>query len=150
MDRVVATHPRCWGKHQEVIEPLHYLPLLEQRPGAFFRAKPMRRWRQKWPPVYECLLSELRGRWEDGRGIREFIKVLKLHRDYPSEKVEEAISLALEYGCASMDGVKLCLNQLLNPEDIIPPINLKSHPKLVGVGDQPVDLKCYEKLLEGR
>jgi len=43
-NQVIATHARCHGKYEDVIEPLHYLPLLEQRPGAFDHAKPMRRW----------------------------------------------------------------------------------------------------------
>ncbi|MCD6506555.1 hypothetical protein J7M22_08000 [Candidatus Poribacteria bacterium] len=42
MDKVIATHPRCYRRHQEVIDPLHYLPLLEKRPGAFQHAKPIR------------------------------------------------------------------------------------------------------------
>ena len=32
---VLASHPRCYGKNQDIFNPLHYLPLLEQRPGAF-------------------------------------------------------------------------------------------------------------------
>lgn len=151
-EQVVAIHPRCHGKHQDVIEPLHYLPLLEQRPGAFEHAKPMRRWREQLPPVYEQLLSRLRARWEGSRGIREFLSILKLHRDYPAQTVQQAVTLALEYGCVHMDGVLLlCLNQLMNPETAIPPLDLADHPrleqKLTGVGCQSVNLHCYEQLL---
>jgi transposase len=32
---VIASHPRCYGHKQDILDPLHYLPLLEQRPGAF-------------------------------------------------------------------------------------------------------------------
>lgn len=146
LDRIICSHQRCYGKEEEIIEPLHYLPLLEQRPGAFDHAKPIRRWRDKWPEVYESLLSHLRCKW-DRRGIREFIAILKLHRDHPAELVEEAVSLALGYGCAHFDGVKLCLNQLLNPHDRVSPLNLESYPQLIGMGEQPVDLGCYEQLL---
>jgi hypothetical protein len=38
MDRVLASHPRCYGREQDIFDPLHYLPLLEQRPGAFEHA----------------------------------------------------------------------------------------------------------------
>ena len=55
----IASHPRCYGKNQDIFDPLHYLPLLEQRPGAFQHAKPLRRWRATWPPVYERLLAKL-------------------------------------------------------------------------------------------
>lgn len=150
-DRVIATHKRCAGRDQDAIEPSHYLPLLEQRPGAFFHAKPMRRWREQLPPVYEQLLAHLRARWEGSRGIREFLMVLKLLGEYPAEKVEQAITLAMEYGCAHADGVQLCLRQLMNPERMTPSLDLKDHPKLeqklMGVGEQPVDLGCYQRLL---
>lgn len=60
MDDVIASHPRCYGQEQDILDPLHYLPLLEQRPGAFDHAKPIRRWREAWPPAYENLLDRLR------------------------------------------------------------------------------------------
>jgi len=60
MNDVIASHPRCYGKKQDILDPLHYLPLVEQRPGAFDHAKPIRRWRESWPPAYEQLLARLR------------------------------------------------------------------------------------------
>lgn len=149
--QVIVSHPRCFKRDQDVIEPFHYLPLLEQRPGAFEHAKPMRRWREQLPPVYEQLLARLRARWEGSRGIREFLRVLRLHGEYPAQQVEKAITLAMEYGCVHADGVQLCLRQLLNPERMTPSLDLKDHPeleqKLMGVGEQPVDLGCYQRLL---
>jgi hypothetical protein len=32
---VIASHPRCYERKRDVLDPLHYLPLLEERPGAF-------------------------------------------------------------------------------------------------------------------
>ena len=32
---LIARHPRSYEKEQDIFDPLHYLPLLEQRPGAF-------------------------------------------------------------------------------------------------------------------
>jgi transposase len=150
-DQVIATHTRCHGRHEDVIEPLHYLPLLEQRPGAFEHAKPMRQWREQLPPVYEQLLLRLRAKWEGNRGIREFLGILKLHRDYPARIVEQAVTLALDYGCVHMDGVLLCVHQLMNPETAIASLDLTDHlhleQKLMGVGCQSVDPHCYEQLL---
>ena len=39
-EEVIACHPRCFGQEQDVIEPLHYLTALTQRPGAFEHAHP--------------------------------------------------------------------------------------------------------------
>ena len=33
-DRVVATHRRCWGREGVIYDPVHYLALLERKPGA--------------------------------------------------------------------------------------------------------------------
>jgi transposase len=145
----IACHPRCYGRKQDIFDPLHYLSLLEQRPGAFNHAKPLRRWREGWPPVYEQLLQRLQAEWPDGRGIREFIRVLSLHRDYPAELIEQAVSQALAYHCAHADGVELCLRHVLHPEPTFPSLDLKDHPRLVAIGSQALDLTCYDQLLEG-
>jgi transposase len=149
MDDIIASHPRCYDQEQDILDPLHYLPLLEQRPGAFDHAKPVRRWRKTWPPVYERLLKHLRDKWPEGKGVREFVRILKLHQDHPADEIAAAVTQALTYGCGHFDGVRICLRQLTDPEVPIPVIDLAQWPELVGVGAQAVDLGCYDLLLEG-
>jgi hypothetical protein len=145
----LAVHPRCYGHQQDILEPLHYLPLLEQRPGALNHAKPIRQWRATWPAVYEQLLAELQRRQPEGQGVRQFIRVLQLHRHHPADLVEQAVSRALEYQCAHADGVELCLRQLLQPEPAPISLDLSHQPKLQRVGQQPVSLSRYNQLLSG-
>lgn len=147
---LVVEHPRCFEREQDVIEPLHYLPLLEQRPGAFEHAVPIRRWRATWPAAYEQLLTELRQRWPEGRGVREFIAILKLHSEYPATYVEQAVQAAVTLGASHLDGVRLCLRQLLEEHPVLPSLNLVNQPALATVGQQPVDLHQYDQLLGGR
>ena len=149
MDQVLARHPRSYAREQDIVDPLHYLPLLEQRPGAFEHARPLRQWRETWPPVYEELLTQLRERWPEGRGVREFVQVLKLHRQHPAEQIAAAITEALAHGCAHVDGVKLCLHQLQHPEAPANPLDLTAYPALAAVGNQPPDLRRYDQLLGG-
>jgi len=147
LDDVIAHHQRCYGRKQDIIDPLHYLPLLEQRPRAFDHAKPIRLWRQRWPSAYQRLLAHLRAKWPDGRGVREFIGILKLHRDHPADQVADAVTEALEYGCGHLDGVQLCLRQLTETQPPATPIDLANWPQLVGVGAQELNLACYDQLL---
>ena len=149
LDNVVASHPRCYERKQDVLDPLHYLPLLEQRPGAFQHAKPIRRWREGWSPAYERLLDRLRAQWPNGRGVREFIRILKLHRDHPADLVAEAVEQAMAHSCAHADGVELCLRQLEDPGTSIAPMDLTRWPQLMAVGAHSPDLQCYDRLLEG-
>jgi hypothetical protein len=148
-EAVIARHPRCYGRGQDVLDPLHYLPLLEQRPGAFQHAKPIRRWRAEWPPVYEELLTHLTAKSQAGQGFREFVRILSLHREHPAEQVEQAIRLALQCGCAHLDGVTLCLHHLQHPAQALPVLDLSHQPQLVGIGTQPLDLGRYDQLLSG-
>jgi transposase len=146
LDTMVATHLRSFGREQDILDPQHYLDLLAQRPGAFEHALPMRRWRKHWPQVYDRLLEELRQRLPEGRGIREFVSVLKLHQEYPTEQVEKAVCQALAMGAAHLDGVRLCLRQLQG----VPPAPIVldlAHSELAAVGSQPIYLEQYDQLL---
>jgi hypothetical protein len=146
--RLLARHARCYEREQDLFDPLHYLWLLEQRPGAFEYARPLRQWRQDWPESYHRLLHQLREKWPDGRGVKEFVRILRLHESAPSRLVEQAVEQALTYGCTHLDGVKLCLEQLQAPTSVLPLLDLADKPHLAGVGTQAVDLTCYDQLIE--
>jgi transposase len=147
-DDVIARHARCYGKKQDILDPMHYLPLLEQRPGAFDHAKPIRQWRESWPSAYEQLLARLREQWPEGKGVQEFVRILRLHETYPADVILRAVEQALAYGCAHFDGVMLCLRQM-TPDPPLPIIDLSAWPELIEVGCQDPDLQCYDELLEG-
>jgi transposase len=148
-DQVIARHPRCYERKQEIYDPLHYLPLLAERPRAFEHAKPLRQWRASWPPVYEQLLARLRAQDTENQSVRTFVQILSLHRRYPPDLIEQAITQALDYGCLHADGVALCLRQLMQPETPAPIFDLSTHPQLMGVGTQTLDLSRYDQLLGG-
>lgn len=147
LDEVIAVHTRCFQKEQDVLDSWHYLPLLQQRPGAFEHAKPLRRWRRQWPKSYERLLAELRESKPNGQGVREFLEILQLHLKFPEKEVEEAVAMALDFGAAHLDGVRLCLRQLLEEKEQPKTLDLSFFPELVGVGTQPVELGQYNRLL---
>ncbi len=149
-DQIIAAHPRCFGREKDIFEPMHYLDILIQRPGAFEHAIPMRQWRKEWPAVYETLLSELRMCWPEGRGVREFLAILKLHQDYPAQRIKQAIQEALDLGAAHFDGVQLCLRQQESPSSSPISLNLSAHPQLLGIGEQPINLAQYDQFLAGR
>ena len=145
---LLARHPRSYEREQDLFEPLHYLPLLEQRPGAFDYARPMRQWRKDWPESYHQMLRVLREQWpEGGRGVQEFVRVLRLHEQYPAHLVQHAIEQALTYGCPHLDGVLHCLHQRSDDQPVGPGMDLSNHPHLQAVGSQPIDLHQYEQLL---
>jgi hypothetical protein len=143
-EQVLARHPRSYAREQDLFDPLHYLPLLEQRPGAFEHAKPIRRWRETWPPCYSALLERLRQRDGDGPGLRSFIQVLQLHQHYPAPLIAQAISEALALGAIHLEGVRLCLHQLQAPDAVLPSLDLAQQPQLAQIGSQPLNLARYD------
>ncbi len=102
-DRVIASHERCYGKGQDIMNVEHYLPLLIQRPGAFPYAKPVRHW--KMPEVYREFLESLSKRG-DGTGVREFLQVLVLGRSYGRDNLELAMGQALSENRADAERVR--------------------------------------------
>lgn len=127
--KVLARHLRCYGRNQDVFDPLHYLPLLEERPGAFDYAKPLKHWREEWPPCYHEMLRKLRETWLDGRGVQEFVRILQLHQTYPAALVQQAIEQALSFGAVHLDGVMHCLHHLPSSAETLP-LDLSTRPDL--------------------
>lgn len=149
-NQVIATHPRSYQKEGDFLDPLHYLSLLEQRPGAFEHAQPMRQWREAWPPAYEELLTRLRRQHEsESKAIRIFVQILHLHQSHSPEQVEAAITAAVAEGLTTLEGVRFCLNRLLDPTPTVPPLDLSDRPQLAAVGQTSPDLSQYDRFLEG-
>ena len=143
----VAEHLRCYGKGQEILDPLHYLDLLEDRPRAFEHAKPIRHWREQWPPVYERYLAQLRQRLEEAQAVRRFVQVLRLHGEFPATDIERAVQRALDAECFSADSV----HHLLLVQDDPPPatvtLDLAERPELYQMPVAAPDLARYNKLM---
>jgi hypothetical protein len=154
--QVIARHERSYGREQDLLDPLHYLPLLVERPGAFEHATPLRTWRRQWPPVYEQVLAHLRQTSEgnsaeqvERQAIRTFIQILMLHRDYPAAQMAEAMTTALATGMAHLEGVSYCLHHLRDATPHLLPLDLAHQPHLAAIGTQPVALERYNQLLGG-
>jgi hypothetical protein len=81
----------------------HYLPLLLKRPGAFPYAKPVRHWQM--PEIYREFLQALQAS-RNGDSSREFLLVLSLGRNYGHEKLEQAMSQALDEGKPGYERVR--------------------------------------------
>jgi transposase len=150
---LLASHPRCYDREQDIFDPLHYLCLLEERPGAFDYAKPLKQWRATWPASYHQMLGILRDKWPEGRGVQEFVRILEFHQHHAAPLIERAIEQALAYGCVHFDGVLYCLRQLTDKADLERardprPLDLSDRPDLDAIGNQPIDLSRYERLLK--
>lgn len=145
----IADHPRCYGKGQEIVDPLHYLDLLQQRPAAFEHAMPIRRWRPSWPAVYEQYLAQLHLRFEEPEAVRRFVRVLQLHEHFPAADIALALSHALTMSCFHPDGVHNLLLVQHDPSVQVDRLDMSAWSETLGVQPQVSvpDLAQYNQLL---
>ena len=149
-NQVIATHKRCYGRHQDILDPLHYLALVAQRPGAFEHAQPLREWRAEWPPVYETLLVTLRQQHpNESAAIRTFVQILELHQRYAPDLMQAAIEQAVRDHLTTPAGVRFCLDRLLDPTPTVAPLDLAEQPELATVGCQVLSSARYDQFLTG-
>jgi len=120
--RRIASHKRLFGNNKWQLDPQHYLELIRRKPGAFDSALVIRRWREEWPACLERLLARFKEKQGETSGIKDFIGVLMLYRDYPPEDIEAVVELALENSVSTGDGIKHML-VYSGPEEHFEPLD---------------------------
>jgi transposase len=144
--QLVASHARCWGREQDVLNPLHYLPLLARRPRALHQAKPIRQWQRRWPAVFDTYWDVLQQKLPERQSTATFIRILGLCEAHPEGVIAQALEQALAHHCYEYDGVRELLRRVLEP-DLPPPLNLATRPMLKKVQVTPADLKQFDRLM---
>jgi hypothetical protein len=138
---VVARHARHWGKEHISFDPVHYLALLERKPGALDFARPLENW--ALPACFATLRRRLEADLGHG-GTREFIKVLRLLENASVPELTGAIDAALGIGATGSDAIALIL--FARAERPVGLFSLDGHPHLKAVAIEPPDLCAYRAL----
>jgi len=141
---VIARHARLWGKEDVSFEPVHYLALLERKPGAFDYARPLSDW--NLPECFDTLRRVLEEHTRS-RGVKEFIGVLRLLEKHPMAKAARAVDKALRVRAYTRDAIA----QFLYPAEQWQPatFRIEGREHLKGVCVQPPDLQVYQQLVGG-
>ena len=145
-NHLAARHSRSWEKHGTFFNPIHYLALLERKPGAFDFSRPLEEW--ELPSCFDLLRLRLESDLDGSQGIREFIKVLRLLENTSLSQLVKAVEQALFIGATSVDAIKLILEY--RQQEPIALFSLDGHPHLKSVRVPEVDLSRYGSLTEGR
>ena len=138
----IARHRRVWESEQVVLEPVHYLALLERKPGALDHAKPLAG--LELPKCFEVLRRRLEAE-RAGDGTRQYIKVLRLLERHPMGALRQAVEQALAIGAINSDVVAQFLAPQTNWQHTV--FRLDGHPHLRGVKIDAPDVRAYGKLL---
>lgn len=143
-DRLVARHRRCWDREQTFFEPVHYLALLERKPGGFDHARPLEHW--DLPECYALLRRRLEA--DDPRhGTRSFIRVLRLLEKFSLPQLTAAVEYALDIDVIDADSIRTIIEH--RSDRPVPLFPLDGRPHLAHVRIEATNLSAYQALLEG-
>jgi len=122
---IIARHPRCRDREDMVFDPVHYLPLLEQKVGALDQAAPLAGW--DLPEEFATLRRLMEARMIKA-GRREYVQVLRLLETFEMDDLQVAVKNALRMGAIGFDAVKHLV--LCQVEQRPPKLDLDIYPYL--------------------
>ena len=142
-DGTIAEHRRSYARNQEILEALHYIPILKRKPNVLKHGKPFKDWRL--PQIFEEYRRILKER--EDRPEKEYIRLLLLHEDYTTKEIAEALSRAITFGSLSVDAVKIFLNYNKdNPSR--ERLDTRTWPEFDAIKVKAPDIKGFNRLLE--
>ena len=136
--RIVAEHPRSFGRGETVYDPWHYVPVLTRKPGALRNGAPFKDW--VLPAAMERVRRKLAS-VDDGN--RQMVDILAAVLTDGLPAVEAACAEATAQGVHSADVV---LNILARQRDPGPPATILT-PAALTLRHAPVaDCARYDNL----
>ena len=141
---VIARHPRCYGREDMVFDPIHYLPLIEQKIGALDQAAPLVDW--ELPAEFQTLRRLMEARLLKA-GRREYVQVLRLLETFDLADLHVAVKTALRMGAVGFDAIKHLV--LCQVERRPPKLDLDVYPYLPRANVGATSAASYMCLVSG-
>jgi transposase len=139
--RQVAEHRRVFGKGHYRTDPVHYLPILERKPGALRNGRPFLDW--ELPESIRAVMEELK-RFPDWD--RQTAKILSVIPEYGLEEVSVACETTLEQGVVSQ---AIVLNHLVRLVEESPSAKISVEQEAMLLHPPRADCGRYDCLLGG-
>lgn len=140
---IIARHPRSYAREEVVFDPLHYLPLIEQKINALDQAAPLQGW--ELPEAFTTLRRLMEARMGK-QGRRAYVQVLRLMESFDLADLHAAVKQALHLGAISFDAVKHLV--LCRAERRPPRLDLDIYPYLPRATVETTSAKAYMRLLD--
>jgi len=146
--KLIASHERSYGRHQEILDLEHYLDVLAHKPGALAGSKPLEQWRKqgRWPRSYDQFWEGLIARQGKATGTKEMIGLVQLGKLHGHEKLRAAIEEALELGCQDSAAVRHLLSRAALQKAPCEPLDVGS---LIVFSRPLPSVSGYDQLLVG-
>jgi hypothetical protein len=136
--RIVAEHPRCYGRGETIYDPWHYVPVLARKPGALRNGAPFKDW------VLPTAIDKVRRKLADSDdGDRQMVAILAAVLTDGLPAVEAACAQAVSEGVHSADVIVNILARQRDPGPVAPIFT----PAALRLRHEPVaDCARYDQL----
>ncbi len=141
---LIARHKRSYDKGDMVFDPLHYLPLLEQKINALDQAAPLKGW--DLPEEFATLRRLFEARLGH-HGKREYVRILRLLESFSMDDVLAGVRQALTMGAISYEAIRMLV--LCRKEKLPPKLDLDVYPFLPRATVMKTQASSYMTLLGG-
>jgi transposase len=142
--QTIARHARSYGRREKVLDPLHYLVVLEKKPAALDHAPVYRDW--QLPAPFAELRRSLEARLGPRTGARHYIRVLQLLARHPVARVGRAIELCRTRGAPDAAAVTAAAERLARDNELSLNDTASSLDQTAAAVPRP-DLSRFDRLL---
>ena len=141
---LVACHQRSYSDDPFVLDPMHYIPVLQRKPGCLDHARPFKG--APWGADFQLLRDELEYRYGSD-GTKQFIAILLLFKDHGESDVRQAVKDCVRRRVFNEQAIRIALQ---NRPTVPPPkrLELFTRPELDNVGDGVRPASTYDQLLK--
>ena len=140
-DRLLARYPRCWDREKVFFQPVHYLALLERKPGGFDHAEPLE---QSHLPDRFVLLRRRMEAEDSESGTRSVIRVLRLLERFSLKEGASDVEYALDIGISDSDSIRSVVEH--RADGPVRLFSLDGRPHLAGLRAETTPVAAYEAL----
>ena len=146
-EKLVASHHRCFGKHQIIEVPEHFAGLLKRKKKAW-AIKLRKEFLYLGADAQAYLEGMVATELNPNHHLKKIIELIKL---YGKEQVSAAVTFALGYKAFGYEYLKNIILQeraRQGMKEIINPVIVHRHPELTDLTIEERDLKLYDDLFE--
>ena len=141
--QVIATHARSYGHREKVLDPLHFLVVLERKPAALDHAPVYRDW--QLPAAFANLRRDFEARFGLAVGARDYIRVLQLFGRFSMDLVERGIQSCHARGPMDASAITAAIEQLARESDTS--VSLDPMSTVPNISVPLPDLSQFDRLL---
>ena len=140
-DQLIARHPRCYDRHQDIEDPDHPKALIAQRANA----REQRLWLRflSLSPQAQTYYDGLEQRRANAR--HHLRKIVALSDIYGAQAVARAIEDALVFHAFSCEYIANLLEMRSRERPAASPLHLTRRQDLLEIDIEPPDLSAYER-----